>query len=299
MKTDRIRLYISIMNQEQLTALCTSGVRPEAVYLDMYPALPILQGGIVPQEPEQLRSDGVRLCIALPYIFRQEDALASLADLKLVLQKSADYGFEGVLVRNLEELAFLTENGYKGSVLLDYGIYIWNHGAQSFILYDESGGKRYEAFSVPLELNGHEIRELIKKKEPEVPAALCVYGRIPMMISASCLLKTAGKCSGKAGQNAVQTTQIEDRMSHLMPVSCMCRYCYNVIWNHLPLSLHRQMEEIRRTALADIFRMDFTTENQKQTEKILSFWNEIIQKQQMGNPPYEDYTTGHFRRGVE
>ncbi|MCH4191169.1 MAG: hypothetical protein LKF52_02590 [Butyrivibrio sp.] len=299
MKTDRIRLYISIMNQEQLTALCESEIRPEAVYLDMNMVLPILQGDRLPEELERLRNDAVHLRIALPHVLRQEDALPSQADMELVIQKSTDDGFDGVLARNLEELAFLTESGYEGAVLLDYGVYIWNHGAESFILYDESGKKRFDAFSIPYELNVHEIRDLAKRKDPDVPAALCVYGRIPMMISASCLLKTSGKCSGKNGQNAVQKTQLEDRMSHLMPVSCICRYCYNVIWNHLPLSLHRQMDEIRKTDIANIFRMDFTTEDKKQTENVLTFWNEIIQKRQMGNPPYEDYTTGHFRRGVE
>ena len=64
---------------------------------------------------------------------------------------------------------------------------------------------------------------------------ILVYGRLPVMVSAQCLLKTNGRCLKQQGGKKV--CRLTDRMGKTFPVSAECRYCYNIIYNSTPLVL--------------------------------------------------------------
>ena len=119
-----------------------------------------------------------------------------------------------------------------------------------------------------------------------------VYGRLPMMVTANCVRKTNGGCiAGKKGES--KPLILTDRYGKEFPVAVNCRQCYNTIYNSLPLSLHKLAEKRKGK-----YRLDFTIEDEKETERIITFFCRCY-KQDGGEPPYEEYTTGHSKRGAD
>ena len=122
------------------------------------------------------------------------------------------------------------------------------------------------------------------------------------MITANCIRKTAGRCvddgggapasqpgcHGQAGRETNDNMCLRDRYGTAFPVETNCTHCYNIIYNSVPYSLHLQEKEVCRTG-ADIWRYDFTVESAEDCRRIL----------EGGVFPYEKYTTGHLKRGVE
>ena len=121
-----------------------------------------------------------------------------------------------------------------------------------------------------------------------------VYGRFPMIVTANCIGKTSGDCSkGRSVQTSKQPISLVDRYGKEFPVALNCRHCYNVIYNSVPLSLHRLVEKENGK-----YRLDFTIEDGKETKRITEFFCRCYM--QMGEePPYLEYTTGHSKRGVD
>ena len=115
--------------------------------------------------------------------------------------------------------------------------------------------------------------------------SLIAYSRIPMMVTANCLQKTAGLCGDGAGRK--RQLVLKDRRGGAFPVEINCDHCYNIIYNCVPYSLHGAKKERERIG-ADALRYDFTTEDGTQCVKILE-----------GDFPFTEYTTGHCKRGVE
>ena len=231
------------------------------------------------------------LYLALPYILRKRDE-TYLRRLPELLEQAGDF-VRGFLVRGLEGLgwaqricrertAFLGKDsgGAVYEIVPDAGLYCFNADALAF-LKDFS-----EEITLPYELNAGEAAHLVRAaKEQGMCATLPVYSRIPMMITANCLKKTAGQCGPKEGEN--RQFALKDRRGNTFPVEINCEHCYNVIYNCVPYSLHSAKKERERIA-ADALRCDFTTEDRAQCIKILE-----------GNFPFADYTTGHCKRGVE
>ena len=230
--------------------------------------------------------------LALPYVLRQRDDFY-LNRIEALLGESV---FEGVLVRNLEELQYMKDRFRKDSaikIVSDAGLYIWNKEALGVL------GKDCGEAYVPLELNIHELKELTDK-EGERELAMSVYGRIPMMVSANCVAGTMEGCcrkkKGKKGQS-LKFAALTDRYGKAFPIYLNCIHCYNVIYNSLPLSLHQNADRIKEAGIST-FRLDFTTEGENETKKILRFWMEG-EGRLYKDVPYEEYTKGHFKRGAE
>ena len=260
--------------------------------------------------------------LAMPYVIRKRDA-AFLDKIAKLLSHPA---FSGSLVRNLEELQFMKEwekqklsdtslglleaiNANIGKhIVSDAGLYIWNKEARNSLK-----GICRESY-LPYELNGHEIAEL---SQGELGLSMVVYGRIPMMVSANCVAKTAGQCymemnqgkSIRAKDNKGEQSQgknmrerfwnLTDRYEKDFPVLLNCRHCYNVIYNSLPLSLHQHVDGVKQMGISTL-RLDFTSESGKETEKIITYWQGLLAGPNKAStiPPYKEYTNGHWKRGV-
>lgn len=110
------------------------------------------------------------------------------------------------------------------------------------------------------------------------------------MISANCLNKTRGVCNKKQ-----QIIILKDRYEKKFPVYTDCFSCYNIIYNSVPLSLHKLFE--KKMNPGGNYRLDFTTENQNETMQIIRYFSGISENYQA--PFYKEYTTGHLKRGVE
>lgn len=227
--------------------------------------------------------------LALPYILRERDEVY-LRRLTEKLEQTGAF-VRGFLVRSLEGLGWvlgvcrgqeesLRQSGAAYEIVPDAGLYCFNSDALRFFR-DFS-----KEITLPYELNAGEAAHLIRaERERGMRATLPVYSRIPMMITANCLKKTAGQCNAKEGEK--RQFALKDRLGNTFPVEINCDHCYNIIYNCVPYSLHSAKKERERIA-ADALRYDFTTEDGAQCAKILE-----------GDFPFKDYTTGHCKRGIQ
>ena len=234
----------------------------------------------------------------LPYITRQEDWDGSSFAMEIADRAPA------VLVRNLEQLGLLKDKKYKGRIILDYGMYIWNHEALEFLLKgnNEEEGFSIGEISVSYELDFKESRAVAEavKRICDIPVSYNIYGRVPMMISAGCIKKTMDNCSGKLHKDNTEEISITDRMGNKLPVSCVCRSCYNIIWNAHPTSLHKKLEEIDRVRALDYLRVDLSVEDEKRAKEVMAYYLAQMQGEHSRDIFSEgSYTTGHFSRVVE
>lgn len=219
-----------------------------------------------------------RLYIALPYCMRAKDE----ADIQRLVAMGAERGIQGFLVRNIEEYAFLRKSGYTGEIHGDAGLYIWNREALAF------WRSRLNTIHCPLELNRKEWYALFKGWSFEK----MVYGRIPMMVTANCVAKTADKC--RHGREA-SVVELTDRYKKHFPVVLNCAYCMNIIYNSVPLSLHKDIVEGRAEYEKKLL---FTVESEAETKAVLAFFEKVSAKES-ATPPFKEYTTAHEKRGVE
>ncbi len=229
--------------------------------------------------------------LALPYILRERDT-AYLRRLAELSEQTEDF-VRGFLVRSLEGLAWAqricrereafrkkNRGGAVYEIVPDAGLYCFNADALRFFRDFTT------QITLPYELNAGEAGHLVRAaKERGMCATLPVYSRIPMMITANCLHKTAGICGAEEGKK--RQSALKDRRGNTFPVEINCEHCYNVIYNCVPYSLHSAKKERERVA-ADALRYDFTTEDGAQCAKVLA-----------GEFPWKDYTTGHCKRGIQ
>lgn len=302
--------HVLVSSAEQLETLLTeleSGFRKPVtrVYVDSDAVLnldakfldEIKRYGKSKAASENDESDNaVEFIIALPYVARKEkwDAHEDLnACARLV---DHDSSFDGVLVRNLEQIGYLREKGYNGKMIADYGVYVWNSEAAKLL----KECNLISEFSIPLELTIHESKGLMKavNKEMDIPVSMNVYGRTPMMISAGCVKKTMDNCSGRMNQFNTEKLTIIDRMGNKLPVVARCRNCYNVIWNAHPTSLHKKLSEMEDMRMFDHFRIDFSVEKSGEIRNVLRAFLDG-DPQSLSVLGDSSYTTGHYKREVE
>ena len=229
------------------------------------------------------------LLIALPRILRETDN-AYLERLTAMAKESGV--FSGFLIRSADGLGFLRgrEKKNRFHLHLDAGVYAWNSQAVLEL------GEGIDSLCLPFELKLGEQRQLLEQvsriRETQSGENVfsgvfekVVYGRLPMMVTANCILRTAEGCTRESG-----ITMLRDRLGKEFPVARNCRHCMNVIYNCVPLSLHGQLAKWEKLAR---LRLDFTVEGRDETARILDAF-----LGGSGNWPRE-YTTGHEKRGVE
>ncbi|XCP83504.1 DUF3656 domain-containing protein [Roseburia hominis] len=219
------------------------------------------------------RKYGKELYLILPYIFRENTRERFENAYGRILE--ADW--DGVLIRNYESSFFLHRHGFTKPVVTDYNLYQCNHFAKEF--WQERGAAE---FTVPLELNEKEIAMLGASG-----GEMVVYGYLPMMVSAGCIRKTTGGCSRESGCLAIL-----DRYQKRFLVRNVCDYCYNILYNHVPLYLADRLREVRSTGVSSM-RLSFTTEDGKEVGRILKLY-----RQESAYPDGE-FTRGHFKRGIK
>ena len=164
-------------------------------------------------------------------------------------------------------------------------MYTLNSEAQRF--WEKEG---VSSDTISFELNKKELRFRDNAK-----SELCVYGYVPMMISVQCVQKNFDKCNRK---NARLT--LKDRYKKNFQVVCNCDFCYNTIYNTLPLSLAKEVQEVKSLGISK-YRMNFTLENREDTEQIARGFAKVYVEGQMPNAylTQMETTKGHFTRGVE
>lgn len=284
----KAQLHVAVRNQEQLKAVlrypCERIYIDSDWYLEDFDQISQSMSGM----PE------TAIFLALPYVVREKDD-SYFQELFSHLTGKVKIG--GFLVRNLESLFRIRAFSPKAEIVTDAGIYCFNAQAGRFL--QQYCGESY----LPCELNGKEYRRLTAEiaARPGTEAggeplrmSMVVYGTIPMMVSANCVRKTASACPKTGGSRIKRDAYyLTDRYHVRFPVLCNCKHCYNILYNSVPYSLHRKKEELAGMHLF-AERLDFVWETERQVEDILDHY--FGKKEKF---PITEYTTGHYKRGVE
>jgi len=222
---------------------------------------------------------GKRCVLAMPVIFRTE--AERYFDTWMDALKEA--GFDGILIRSLEEIDYLKHHGVKEPFCGDHNLYGFNHRAA-----DTLRKMGLDRLTLPLELNSQELEQVGCGG-----AELVAYGYLPVMVSAQCIQKTAEGCTHRPG-----ILNLKDRTGKEMTVNNHCTFCYNTIYNPSPLSLLGQERWVDRLSPAAL-RLIFTQETKETAETVIQAYIDAFLYGKHVESPVSDFTRGHFKRGVE
>lgn len=239
-------------------------------------------------------SQGRKVFLVLPLILRLLDE-AYLKQMRRELTQ--EHLWDGVLIRNLESLSFLKEIGWQGETAADANLYIWNRRAKEF----------FHALDIlptaPLECNKGEWHTLGLRHTEVI-----VYGRIPLMVTANCIRKTQQSCLKENAQKNGHWKEkantdkewltLRDRYKTEFPVRCVCRHCYNEIYNSVPLSLHEYGKSIMGEKPTGV-RIVLTMEKEAETAQVLDCYQDFTRKPDEKRQAAFSYTKGHYKRGAE
>lgn len=244
-----------------------------------------LDADLLLQDPAQtaeifheLNEKDVLCMISLPKILRLRDQ-QYLKTLQKLLSENLAY-IRGFQASSLEHIELLRQwNFPEKEIIGDHSLYLWNRTCLAF------WKEKIDGFCLPWELTAVEQKYLL---DPEFPAEKVIFGRIPMMVTANCVMKTTDQCRPMEGP---KVTELVDRYHKHFPVLRNCTHCFNVIYNSVPLSLHKDRDKWQGRVTC---RLDFTIENEKETFDVLEYFAGSRK-----DLPYAEYTTGHEKRGVD
>lgn len=276
------KFSILLQTQEQWRGFCRSvfgnGNGEPTARIRLY-----LDADLLLQDPEagaemlKMASEKQIPCeIVLPKILRLRDE-QYLKKLYNFARENASC-FQGFLAGSMEHIGLLCQWALPGKKIIgDYSLYLWNVEGRDFWM------QYLDGFCLPLELTAAEQKKII---DPAIPTEKLIYGKIPMMVTANCVTQTLDRCRKGEGGRILELT---DRYHKRFPVMRNCTHCFNVIYNSVPLSLHKEAD--RQIVVG---RLDFTTETEDETLQILNYYGGARKEL-----PYVEYTTGHEKRGVE
>lgn len=284
--------YLSVLAEtEEQLYIAGSFPQVKRIYVESDISGNIFHNDTLLDTCRRLRQNGREVFLAMPRIFRERTE--KLFESERVLfklnafsegqyEQTMETVFDGVLIRNYEEFQFLKRHGFDKKLILDHNLYMFNSYAKRF--WEELNVCEY---TVPVELNRQEIVELGAKH-----AELIVYGYLPVMTSAQCVVNTLDGC-----QESEKCISLKDRYQNRFFVKNHCRDCYNVIYNSAPLFLLDEGSALDEIAPAG-FRLQFSVEDAQTTKEILEQYCDVfLEKKETGITP-EQFTRGHFRRGI-
>ena len=120
-----------------------------------------------------------------------------------------------------------------------------------------------------------------------------IYGYIPLMVTANCIYKTNAVCQ-VSKQDEAHRAGLKDRYGKMFTAITNCKHCYNIIYNSVPLSLHKKYKK----SFPGLYRIQFSIENNHEMKSVLDYYLNWIQDIQ-SEFPVKEYTTAHENRQVE
>ena len=258
-------LTVSVMKIDQLS-LEMEKLSPHIVYV---PAMELDEYSAALQA--MLNNADITVAAALPRVIHDNERKR----VSEALAKAAEMGISNALIGNLGQIQFA--RGFGMTVRGDYGLNIFN--SESMQAMHALG---LASVTASFELRLAEIRDLLKPVNTE----LIVYGRLPLMITENCIVKSfTGVCTC---ENFVGLT---DRQGASFPVVPEFG-CRSVLLNSKKLFMG---DKRRMTASVGLWaeRLSFTTENALECVSVM--------KRYMGLSDYEPagFTRGLYYRGVE
>ena len=194
----------------------------------------------------------------------------------------------GCVCCNLEELQLVMQ--YREElkkdfqIVADSSLYTWNTYAARF--WQQQGVDR---LTVPTELTAKELTAL-----PLQEMELIVYGHLPLMVSAQCMVRNRKGCrkatvlngSSSLAKDAVY--EFSDKKGHAYCAVSHCRYCYNTLYEKRVFSLlNREERQIVDDMPVRSLQLAFTIEEEEQVRQVMEAF--------LHRTPLDgEHTTGHF-----
>lgn len=272
---DNEGLSVLVKTAEQLKALCEHTIVKEINTLYLEDEAMELYLSAKPSF-----SKPVQIVYAMPYILRAKD----ITDMKAYLETLFQEGIKCVMVRNVESLsvAVQMQEAYAVSIITDASLYCWNAEAKYAL------SEYAERVTLPFELNSKELRTLRGNDTEQI-----IYGYIPLMITANCIYKTNAACQFPMGKSEHRAS-LKDRYGKVFTAVTNCKYCYNILYNSVPLSLHKKYNKKWRGC----FRLQFSLEDVQAMKNVLDYYTNWMQDIS-DEFPVKEYTTAHENRQVE
>ena len=227
-----------------------------------------------------------KLTVALPHMVRfdgQTDFVPEVFDKEWIEYLNRT---DGVLIRSIDEAAYMKENGLTVPMKADFLLYAFNSASVRFLAENGIDGCCY-----PLELHHKDIRDTEYEIMRDVSLSsfereVLVYGFVPRMISAQCIKKNSSGCAHSSGFSTMT-----DRKGEKFRVQNRCDSCYNILYNSVPVSLHTRLAALKQ--LNGIgYRFDFTTESPDLIREVLGLFTGECE-----TCSYR-YTKGHWDKGI-
>ncbi len=274
---------VYLHTKEQITAMKTF-LNPENsknianLYIDY--SL-VKQESLTKKDFDFFKNFNIALYYAFPSIFRANIA----KDYETNFHTLENLPFDGYLLKTLEQYEFI-KNKTNKPYIFDTSIYTFNSFSKKVFIEQF----RAKHISLPFELNQKELFKVDYSGDEMV-----VYGYTKVMVSASCIHKTLQGCD-----KSKQTTNslfIKDKKNAEFKTKLHCDYCYNTIYNSVPLALLDIKKDIQKMSISYI-RLEFTFEDKLEVLRVLDLFNTTYYNNKT-NDSFFSHTKGHYKRGVE
>ena len=257
-------LTVSVMKSDQLSKAMEE-LCPEIIYI------PVMELDFdSPELNAFLQNDAITVVASLPKVIHDNER----RKVSELLTRALELGISDILAGNIGHILYA--RSYGMGVRGDYSLNIFNSESLHAL-----SGLKLKSITLPMELRLSEIREISKPVDTE----LIVYGRMPLMITESCIVKNiTGACT------CDNFTGISDKQSRVFPI--VPEYgCRNILLSNKKIFM---ADKQRATSQMGLWaeRLSFTTENAHECVAIM--------KRYMGVGEYEHtgHTRGLYYRGV-
>jgi putative protease len=261
----KVDFSVSVKNESQINDRLLE-LKPQRIYMPLWNIEKNLAC------INRIQRAGVKLCATMPRVVYDSEKKQVEKMLDTVLEE----GVQSALCGNIGQIQLLLDLGF--SVHGDFGLNVFN--SRSILALKEMG---LSSFTASFELAAAQIRHLKKY----LPTEIIVYGRLPLMLTANCLLGEKPLCDKQCDGNSM----LIDRKGEAFLT--MAEYhCRNEIYNAHPLYLCDKIFSFHQLGI-NTMRLIFTNENDRQVSK-------IFEEHLTGDMIKPDkFTRGLYYKGVE
>lgn len=220
---------------------------------------------------------GKRLYFKIPNIVKEEfNKVASIIERNLE-------NIEGIITSNLGIINSFKD---KTRIIGDYKLNLYNSYATEYMKPHIDGA------CISLELNKKEMNKLASKSTMDLQVLL--YGNPELMVSEYCPIGSVMGGRDSSHNCSMPCVKgdftLRDRKNQEFIVNTDV-FCRSYIYNNNSINLIPMMKEINNVSS---FRIDFINEDEREVEKVITSF-----KEGKWDHSYENYTRGHYKRGVE
>lgn len=222
-----------------------------------------------------------RIYVPLWVIYNNQDAFSKVNSKIVVLLPQLCYDDKSDLKQKM--ISRVKEMGYSAfcasnagdieiSEYTDYSVWMFNSECVNYL---RKTGIKTGCLSP--EINIAQLKDI----RSDCGLEAIIYGKIPVMLSKNCFVKSAGNCGD---------CTLRDRTGGIFKAMCCPDFGYTRLLNTVPLYMGDKISDFDNTCI-DTLRLMFTDESPSECERII----ELIKS---GKSFTGDYTRGHYYRGV-